>query len=385
MNMTSKPLSRPQLPLNEKIDLVQKWLDSCCSPWNFSSAHAHKITSFQRGLLSWLGWHIIDLYNEGTFLALIFKTDWPPKCSLLLMWIAWSPNLLVMSTYITVKAAANPMPSRLPKGSPGWQVTKLLAHSGNSNCVSCFHQPSTEGPAVILHNSFDIVKKCLFWPKEIAGHWHTCPGEPLVQRNSSAKGQSGWDCYFTFSKAIKGKADPHDLQGGNGTPFKISTLVSKSLVHEPLFHLEKGHPAEDEDWCSSVLPTAWSIFRWNSLLYKKPHVESLVQTCGRWKKDRGSSLSLLPNSLEEHAHRRKSSSFKGTSSSCLNHSRVYKESQWACSYSQCEWILQLFTAHKGSLIAFPPKGEKLVATNYSLFSHRFNSLKWQWFCDRMHE
>ena len=135
-------------------------------------------------------------------------------------------------------------------------------------------------------------------------HWHTCPGEPLVQRNCSAKGQSGWDYYFTFSKAIKGKADPHDLQGGNGTPFKILTLVSKSLVHEPLFHLEKGYPAEDEDWCSSVLPTALSIFRWNSLLYKQPHVESLVQTCGWWKKDRGSSLSLLPTSSEEHAHRR---------------------------------------------------------------------------------
>lgn len=147
MNMTSKPLSRPQLPLNEKTDLVQKWLDSCCSPWNFSSAQAHKITSFQRGLLSWLGWHIIDLYNEGTFLALIFKTDWPPKCSLLLMWIAWSPNLLVMSTYITVKAAANPIPFRLPTGSPGGQVTKLLAHSGNSNCVSCFHQTKHWGPS----------------------------------------------------------------------------------------------------------------------------------------------------------------------------------------------------------------------------------------------
>lgn len=38
---------------------------------------------------------------------------------------------------------------------------------------------------------------------------------------------------FTFSKPIKGKANPHDLQGGNWTTFKIWTLVSKSLVHEP--------------------------------------------------------------------------------------------------------------------------------------------------------
>ena len=57
-------------------------------------------------------------------------------------------------------------------------------------------------------------------------HWQTCPGEPLAPRNSSRKGERGWDCYFTLSKAIKRKADPHNLQGGNGTPFKILTLVS---------------------------------------------------------------------------------------------------------------------------------------------------------------
>lgn len=85
------------------------------------------------------------------------------------MWIPWSPNLLVMCTCLTVKAAAQPVPSGLPKGSPAGPVTKLLAHSGSSNCVLCSHQPSTEGPAVISHDSFYIMKKRLFWPRETDG------------------------------------------------------------------------------------------------------------------------------------------------------------------------------------------------------------------------
>lgn len=76
------------------------------------------------------------------------------------------------------------------------------------------------------------------------------------------------------------------------------------------------------------------------------------------EKDRGSSPPLFLNDSEYHVRRKKSDSLRGVSISCINYGRICKE-QWVCLHNQLEWILQLLIAHKGSLIAFPPKGEKI--------------------------